>query len=273
MLGRLRRQKRTRRQILVDRASRPAAILGDLDQAVLRFLRTRGHDPATESLMKALGLSGEYGAIWMGIGTAAALADGRRRGRWLAAAGVAPAAIVLNFAVKRTIGRQRPVITEHPPLARAPSKLSFPSAHATSSFAAAAALGRVEPRAKAPLHGLATAISVGRPYLGMHYPSDVVAGALLGAVLGRMVPGLDEKEASIGSSHAAHPTPSDRGSESASPEQGEANPAPSDRGSASVPRTGDAANPPGSDRGSERASLPDSSPASESRGTGRNIDS
>jgi membrane-associated phospholipid phosphatase len=199
MLGRLRRQKRTRRQILLDRASRPTAILGDLDQAVLRFLRTRGHDPVTESVMKGLGLSGEYGAVWMAIGTLAAATDGRRRMRWLMAAGVAPAAIVLNFGVKRTIGRQRPVITDHPALARAPSKLSFPSAHATSSFAAAAALGRVEPRAKAPLHGLATAIAVGRPYLGMHYPSDVLAGAILGAVIGRVVPGLDQP--------AAHPEP------------------------------------------------------------------
>jgi membrane-associated phospholipid phosphatase len=218
MLGRFRRQKRTRRQILIDRASRPTALLGDLDQAVLRFLRTRGHDPATEAVMKGLGLSGEYGAVWMGIGAAAAAADERRRMRWLFAAGVAPAAIVLNFAVKRTIGRQRPVITDHPPLARAPSKLSFPSAHATSSFAAAAALGRVEPRAKAPLHGLATAIALGRPYLGMHYPSDVLAGAILGAVLGRVVPGLDEKEAREPSRSTAHPAPSDRGSEAASVE-------------------------------------------------------
>jgi membrane-associated phospholipid phosphatase len=86
------------------------------------------------------------------------------------------------------------VITDHPPLARAPTKLSFPSAHATSSLAAAAALSRVEPQAKLPLHVLAGAICLSRPYLGMHYPSDVVAGAAFGALLGRLAPLPPEKE-------------------------------------------------------------------------------
>ena len=76
-------------------------------------------------------------------------------------------------------GRERPMLEDHPPLARAPSKLSFPSAHSTSSMAAATAFGRVEPRTRVPLYVLATAICLSRPYLGMHYPSDVVAGAVL----------------------------------------------------------------------------------------------
>jgi membrane-associated phospholipid phosphatase len=46
----------------------------------------------------------------------------------------------------------------------------------------------VGPGVRAPLSALATAICVGRPYLGMHYPSDVLAGAFLGAVLGRLAP-------------------------------------------------------------------------------------
>jgi undecaprenyl-diphosphatase len=141
-----------------------------------------------EAPMRALGLAGEYGAVWMAIGGAAAASDPERRSRWLAGALVAPAAIVVNFAVKRTVGRQRPVITEHPPLARAPSKLSFPSAHATSSVAAATALSRIEPHAQGPLLALATLICVGSPYLGMHYPSDVAAGAALGVLLGRLAP-------------------------------------------------------------------------------------
>ncbi|MGH2987305.1 MAG: hypothetical protein ACRDLO_11560, partial [Solirubrobacterales bacterium] len=43
------------------------AALGDADQAVLRFLRTRGHAEPVETVMKALGVSGELAAIWVGI--------------------------------------------------------------------------------------------------------------------------------------------------------------------------------------------------------------
>jgi membrane-associated phospholipid phosphatase len=168
------------------------AAIGDADQALLRFLRTRGHAEPVETIMRALGLSGEYGAVWIGIGGVGGLIDERRRSRWLVAGLTAPAAIVANYAVKRTIGRERPLIEEHPPLARAPSKLSFPSAHATSSVAAATALGRVQPRARLPLFALAAAICVGRPYLGMHYPSDALAGAVLGAAIGALIPGLGE---------------------------------------------------------------------------------
>ncbi len=192
MLNRLRKQKQTRRALWISRGNVPLRALGALDQSALRFLRTKGHKPVIEEPMKVLGLAGEYGAVWFAAATVGAAADPERRMRWIGAAGVAPAAIVLNFAVKRAVGRQRPVITEHPALAKAPSKLSFPSAHATSSFAAAVAIGRVEPRAKFPAHVLAGLVCVGRPYLGMHYPSDVLAGATLGAILGRLVPFLDD---------------------------------------------------------------------------------
>jgi hypothetical protein len=166
------------------------AALGSADQAALRFLRTRGHSEPIETLMRGLGLAGEFAAAWAVIGAIGASIYERRRGQWLAAAATGPAAVGINFVVKVTVGRERPLIEEHPPLARAPTKLSFPSAHATSSVAGATALGRVEPRARPVLFALAAAICVGRPYLGMHYPSDVLAGAALGAVLGSLAPRL-----------------------------------------------------------------------------------
>lgn len=164
--------------------------LGTADQWLLRQLRTRAHFEPLLSVMKGLGWAGEWGAVWVATGATAAAVDEERRRRWLAATAVAPAAVVFNYAVKVGVGRERPLIEDHPALARAPSKLSFPSAHATSSMAAATALGRVEPRARIPLYALAGAICVCRPYLGMHYPSDVLAGAVLGLALGSVTPGV-----------------------------------------------------------------------------------
>ena len=75
-----------------------------------------------------------------------------------------------------------------PPLGGAPSSLSFPSAHSTSSFAVATAMTRVDRRA-AVAFVPAVAVAAGRPYLGMHYPSDVAVGVVLGTALGpRLVP-------------------------------------------------------------------------------------
>jgi membrane-associated phospholipid phosphatase len=166
--------------------------LGWLDQTVLRAMRTKGHWDGAEEAMKGLGAIGEWGLVWIAIGLGTAVNDQPRRKRWIAAAAVAPVAVVANFGVKMAVGRDRPLIDDHPALARAPSKLSFPSAHATSSFAAATALGRVEPAARPPLYALAGAICLSRPYLGMHYPSDVLAGIAFGYALGRLAPGLSE---------------------------------------------------------------------------------
>jgi len=141
--------------------------------------------------MRALGVAGEWGAIWAGTGLAAAALDAPRRRRWLVAAAVAPLAVGANFAVKLAVRRRRPVLDGLPPLAGAPSELSFPSAHATSSAAAAIAMSRVAPGAAPALFALGALICLTRPYHGKHYPSDVLAGAALGAVLGRVIPGLD----------------------------------------------------------------------------------
>ena len=165
-------------------------MLRRLDNALLRTMRTRGHHPSVERGMRALGSAGEWGAIWAGVGLCAAALDRRRRGRWLVAAAVGPGAVVANYAVKRAVGRPRPELEGLPPLADAPSTLSFPSAHATSSAAAAIAMARVAPGAGPPLYALAMMLCLTRPYLGMHYPSDVLAGAALGAVIGSLVPGL-----------------------------------------------------------------------------------
>jgi membrane-associated phospholipid phosphatase len=150
-------------------------------------MRTRGHTPGLEQAAKALGKTGNNGAIWFALGAALAIVDGSNREAWAICALLGPMAIGLNYAVKLLVRRPRPVLEGLPPLGGAPSSLSFPSAHATSSFAVATAMARVEPLG-ALAFLLAFALALGRPYLGMHYPSDVLAGAVLGVLLGLIVP-------------------------------------------------------------------------------------
>jgi membrane-associated phospholipid phosphatase len=159
----------------------------DLDLKVLRWMRTHGHTPAIEDAAVALGKAGNNGLVWFLLGLALAIIDNGRWEQWLICALLGPVAIGLNYAIKLAVRRPRPVLEGLPPLGGAPSSLSFPSAHATSSFAVATAMCRVDPATSAVLL-VALALSLGRPYLGMHYPSDVLAGALFGIGLGLIVP-------------------------------------------------------------------------------------
>jgi membrane-associated phospholipid phosphatase len=162
-------------------------VLGRLDSRLLYAMRTRFHGRAAETTARWLGRIGEYGAVWLVIGLILAFVDPDNGEDWVVAGMLGPIAIGLNFAVKLVVRRPRPVLEGLPPLGGAPSSLSFPSAHATSSFACATAMTRIAPEA-AVLFALAAAIAVCRPYLGMHYPSDVLGGVFLGIALGLVVP-------------------------------------------------------------------------------------
>jgi membrane-associated phospholipid phosphatase len=159
----------------------------DLDLKILRAMRTRGHAPAIERAARLLGKGGNNGTGWFLANAALAAADKPRRRAWATCAALGPAAIGLNYGIKLVVKRPRPVLKGLPPLGGAPSSLSFPSAHSTSSFAVALAMTRVDRRAAVAFIP-ATAMAAGRPYLGMHYPSDVVVGVLLGLALGATVP-------------------------------------------------------------------------------------
>jgi membrane-associated phospholipid phosphatase len=159
----------------------------ELDMKLLLWMRTHGHPPAVEDAAVALGKAGNNGLIWFVLGVVLAVIDNSRWESWLICALLGPAAIVLNYLVKLVVRRPRPDLEGLPPLGGAPSSLSFPSAHATSSFAVATAMCRVDPATSAAFV-VALALALGRPYLGMHYPSDVLVGALFGIVLGLIVP-------------------------------------------------------------------------------------
>jgi undecaprenyl-diphosphatase len=133
--------------------------------------------------VRVLGLAGEHGAVWLAAGAAGAAADPRRRAAWARATVVVAGAHLASMGVKRAVRRPRP-LTGEAPLVRTAGRHSFPSSHAASSAAAAAAFGALLP-GTATVPVLAAAICASRLVAGVHYPSDVAAGALLGAAAAR----------------------------------------------------------------------------------------
>ena len=93
----------------------------------------------------------------------------------------------ISGALKLGIERDRPPLSRPvpEPLLEAPSTFSFPSGHATVSFACATLLAAAVPRLRWPFYALAALIAFSRVYVGVHYPADVLAGALLGVALAR----------------------------------------------------------------------------------------
>lgn len=138
--------------------------------------------------MSAYSRTGEHGACWLalGLGGAALSQEPDRRRRWLRGVRIVAGAYAANYLVKLAVHRPRPELPGLPALTPTVSRLSFPSAHATTSFAACRAFRELAPTGA--LYGAAGMFAVSRPYLGVHYPSDVVAGALLGTAIGEAWP-------------------------------------------------------------------------------------
>jgi undecaprenyl-diphosphatase len=138
---------------------------------------------ALDPVMRGITYSGVWGALWLALAVIAAVA--LRRWQVLLWVVVADLAAQLSTTVLQTlVGRSRPNV---PTLVPEPHSHSFPSGHASSSFACAVVLASFAPRLRVWLYLLAAVIALSRLYVGVHYPLDVVAGAVWGVVVGLAV--------------------------------------------------------------------------------------
>jgi decaprenylphosphoryl-5-phosphoribose phosphatase len=158
--------------------------LSRLDVHLLLATRRRLGAGPVVGTARALSAFGEHALGWLAVGAVGAVGElGARRSEWLRGAAGVLAAHASAVVVKRVVRRQRPRLAELPALVTTPSELSFPSAHSSST--AAAAVGYA-PMLGRPLMGaLLAGMGVSRVLLGVHYPSDVAAGVVLGSVSAR----------------------------------------------------------------------------------------
>ncbi|HEX8857438.1 MAG TPA: phosphatase PAP2 family protein [Thermoleophilaceae bacterium] len=148
--------------------------------------------PELDAAMSRLSRAADYSRLSLASAALLALAGGRR-GRRAAAKGLASlgvTATVVNVVVKPLGRRHRPDrVGSDVPLARhvpMPTTRSFPSGHSASAFAFATGVGHVMPAAGVPLRALAALVAYSRIHTGVHYPGDVLAGALMGTALAQV---------------------------------------------------------------------------------------
>lgn len=164
-------------------ARRAVREIDDLDRAVFAAV-VETPTPTLDVPLRTLSRAADHSKLWVGAALVLAAAGGRR-GRRAAVSGLVSlgvASATANLALKYGAARPRPereTVNEdrHVPM---PFSTSFPSGHSASAFAFAVGAGTQLPLVALPLNAMAALVAYSRVHAGVHYPSDVMAGAAVG---------------------------------------------------------------------------------------------
>lgn len=156
--------------------------------------------PDLDRVLVGVSNAANFSRLWLATAAAVAVVGGGR-GRRAAGQGVLAIALtsaVTNLILKPLAGRDRPAGKGGRPMpesrrVRRPASASFPSGHAASAFAFAAAMGHAAPEARLPLRAAAATVAYSRVHTGVHYPSDVAVGAVIGDLCGWTVGRLADR--------------------------------------------------------------------------------
>ncbi len=143
--------------------------------------------PFWDSFFSAATHLGDKGIVWIALAIVLLCIPKTRRLGLCVAAALLLDVTLCNILIKPLVGRIRPyAIRDVVLLVRAPTDASFPSGHAAAAFAATGALACGRSRLAVPAAAVAAVICFSRLYLYIHYPTDVFAGIVLGALCGAL---------------------------------------------------------------------------------------
>ncbi|MBI2834070.1 MAG: phosphatase PAP2 family protein [Acidobacteria bacterium] len=161
--------------------------LVSFDNALRVWIATLPTPGWLDTTMLALSAVGRRGSIWLALGIGRAIwRPALAMPLCQLALAIGLAGLTANVIVKPSVARVRPfdAVMDVRVVGERPHTYSFPSGHAATAFAGAFALTRTWRRARRALWTLAILIALSRVYLGVHYPIDVIAGALVGLACG-----------------------------------------------------------------------------------------
>lgn len=164
----------------------------EMDGRLLLWIKTTFANPVLDKIMIFISSLGNKGQFWIAIGVLFLLLGIWKRhwlrNGWMVLFSLLGNLLLCNVLLKPLVNRTRPYDllgyeTIIPPL----GDPSFPSGHTSASFAAATAIYAIDKRWGIAAYLLATVLGFSRLYLGVHFPTDVLAGAVLGTVAARLV--------------------------------------------------------------------------------------
>ena len=161
----------------------------NLDVGFLLFLQDSVRNPILNSIMIFITSLGNGGMLWIAATVLLMIPKKTRKVGLMSAIALLGSLIINNNLIKNLVQRPRPFRTfpELQIIIPTPSEFSFPSGHTSSSFAAAAVFYRHLPKKLGvPSVVLAGLIGFSRLYVGVHYPTDVIAGVIMGILLSYM---------------------------------------------------------------------------------------
>jgi undecaprenyl-diphosphatase len=148
----------------------------------------RGH-PVADRLFYVASELADFSLIWQIVAVAQGLRDDPKdpEATLRMATALLIESVVVNQGIKRLFHRARPVADEPRPLhLRTPLTSSFPSGHASAAFTAAGILAQRDPSKAPVIYAAALLVAMSRVHVKIHHPTDVLAGAALGAVFARI---------------------------------------------------------------------------------------
>ena len=147
----------------------------------------QGASPWMDAPMELIALISSHAACWVLIAALLVLSKGSRRTGASVLLALVLVLLIVDVLIKPLVGRERPFeVCDFPLLIEAPTSFSFPSGHSAYSFAAATCMMLRDRRLGSAALVLAAVIAYSRLYLFVHWPTDVLAGAAIGVLLGAL---------------------------------------------------------------------------------------